>query len=143
MLWLWCRLAAIALIQPPAREPPYTASGALKRPKRIYQKDFEKTQPVSRASFRNCTTGKDVPSHSAEAPWSQQLSPDLMANTIYTSDPTHPSLLRSVLYWSSGNKMWTHASTTLPRISHSPHFIVSLRFHPKTHPPLCWICKGS
>ena len=33
LLWLWCRLAAIALIQPLAREPPYATGAALKRKK--------------------------------------------------------------------------------------------------------------
>ena len=30
LLWLWCRLAAIALIRPLAWEPPYAAGAALK-----------------------------------------------------------------------------------------------------------------
>ena len=33
LLWLWCRLAAAALIQPLAWEPPYGASVALKKQK--------------------------------------------------------------------------------------------------------------
>ena len=35
LLWLWCRPAATALIQPLAREPPYAVSAALKRQKKI------------------------------------------------------------------------------------------------------------
>ena len=31
LLWLWCRLAAVATIQPLAWEPPYAAGVALKR----------------------------------------------------------------------------------------------------------------
>ena len=31
LLWLWCRLAAAALIQPLARELPYAVGAALKR----------------------------------------------------------------------------------------------------------------
>ena len=31
-LWLWCRSAAIAPIQPLGGEPPYAADAALKRP---------------------------------------------------------------------------------------------------------------
>ena len=31
LLWLWCRLAAIALIRPLAWEPPYAAGAALKK----------------------------------------------------------------------------------------------------------------
>ena len=34
LLWLWCRLAAIAPIQPLAWEPPYAVGVALKRPKK-------------------------------------------------------------------------------------------------------------
>ena len=31
LLWLWCRLAAVALIPPLAWEPPYASGAALKR----------------------------------------------------------------------------------------------------------------
>ena len=31
LLWLWCRLAAVALIRPLAWEPPYAASSVLKK----------------------------------------------------------------------------------------------------------------
>ena len=34
LLWLWCRLAATALIQPLAWEPPCAASAALEMAKR-------------------------------------------------------------------------------------------------------------
>ena len=40
LLWLWCRLAAAALIRPLAWEPPYAASVALKRK----NKEKEKAQ---------------------------------------------------------------------------------------------------
>ena len=33
LLWLWCRLAAVALIRPLAWEPPYAMGAALKRQK--------------------------------------------------------------------------------------------------------------
>ena len=33
LLWLWCELAAVALIQPLAWEPPYAAGAALKKKK--------------------------------------------------------------------------------------------------------------
>jgi len=35
LLWLWCRLAAAALIQPLAWEPPYAAGVALKKKKAV------------------------------------------------------------------------------------------------------------
>ena len=35
LLWLWCRLAAIALIRPLAQESSYVAGTALKRQKKI------------------------------------------------------------------------------------------------------------
>ena len=31
LLWLWCRLAAVALIRPLAWEPPYAVGAALKK----------------------------------------------------------------------------------------------------------------
>ena len=34
MLWLWCRQAAVALVQPLAWEPPYATGAALKKQKR-------------------------------------------------------------------------------------------------------------
>ena len=43
LLWLWCRLAAIAPIRPLAWEPPYAAGVALKRQKQ----DKQKTNLVS------------------------------------------------------------------------------------------------
>ena len=33
LLWLWCSLAAVALIRPLAWETPYATGAALKRPK--------------------------------------------------------------------------------------------------------------
>ena len=36
MLWLWCRLAAAAPIQPLAGELPYAAGAALKRKKKMF-----------------------------------------------------------------------------------------------------------
>ena len=38
VLWLWCRLAAAAPIQPPAWEPPYAVSTALKITKKKKKK---------------------------------------------------------------------------------------------------------
>ena len=35
LLWLWCRLAATALIRPLAWEPPYTVGVALKKKKKL------------------------------------------------------------------------------------------------------------
>ena len=34
LLWLWCRLAAVALIQSLAWEPPYAVGAALKKKKK-------------------------------------------------------------------------------------------------------------
>ena len=39
LLWLWCRPEAIALIEPLAWEPPYSASAALKRQKEKKKKE--------------------------------------------------------------------------------------------------------
>ena len=52
LLWLWCRLAAVALIPPLAWEPPYAQGVALKRQKK---KNVHKTSPqqivLIRANF--------------------------------------------------------------------------------------------
>ena len=37
LLWLWYRLAAVALIQPPAWELPYAVSAALEKAKKQQQ----------------------------------------------------------------------------------------------------------
>ena len=42
LLWLWCRLAAVAPTGPLAWEPPYAAGVALKRPKKK-KKERKKT----------------------------------------------------------------------------------------------------
>ena len=39
LLWLWCRLAAVALIRPLVWEPPYAAGVALKRQNKTKQKN--------------------------------------------------------------------------------------------------------
>jgi len=44
LLWLWCRLAAAALIRPIAWEPPYAAGVALKRQKNIKKKRKRKKE---------------------------------------------------------------------------------------------------
>ena len=56
LLWLWFRLAAVALIQPLAWEPPYAISAALKSKKKKKKKEKKKkkffiqvvTKPVLR-----------------------------------------------------------------------------------------------
>ena len=42
LLWLWCRLVAVALIQPLAWEPPYTMGAALKSKNQIKTKQTNK-----------------------------------------------------------------------------------------------------
>ena len=42
LLWLWCRTAAVALIQPLVWEPPYAAGTALKRQKEKKRKEKKK-----------------------------------------------------------------------------------------------------
>ena len=41
LLWLWCRLAAVALIGPIAWEPPYAAGAALKRKKKTINYNYK------------------------------------------------------------------------------------------------------
>ena len=47
LLWLWCRLAAVALIRPLAWGPPYARGVALKRQKKKKRKTKEKIKVVS------------------------------------------------------------------------------------------------
>ena len=46
--WLWCRLAAVSLIRPLAREAPYAVGAALKRQKtkKILQETVDRTHEV-------------------------------------------------------------------------------------------------
>ena len=46
MLWLWCRLAAVPLIRPLAREPPDASDMALERPKKKRKKERQKRNPA-------------------------------------------------------------------------------------------------
>ena len=46
VLWLWCRLAAVALIGSLAREPPYATGAALKKPKKKKKKIVPKEQKL-------------------------------------------------------------------------------------------------
>ena len=46
LLWLWCSLAAVALIRPLAWEPPYAMGAALKKKKRKKEKKKKKNQMV-------------------------------------------------------------------------------------------------
>ena len=42
LLWLWCGLAAVALIRPLAWEPPYFTGAALKKDQKKTKKDEKK-----------------------------------------------------------------------------------------------------
>ena len=53
LLWLWCRLAAVAPISPPAWEPPYVVGVALKRQKT--KKEFFLRVPVVAQWIQNPT----------------------------------------------------------------------------------------
>ena len=46
LLWLWCRLAAVAPIQPLAWELPYAAGVALKKPKKQKKKKKGKKKRI-------------------------------------------------------------------------------------------------
>ena len=47
LLWPWCRPAAVALIRPLAREPPYAAGVALKKKKEKKRKPEQKSKTRS------------------------------------------------------------------------------------------------
>ena len=44
LLWLWCRLAAVAPIRPLAWEPPYATGTALKRQKKKIYNELNSSQ---------------------------------------------------------------------------------------------------
>ena len=53
LLWLWCRLAAIALIRPLAWEPPYAPGVALQRKARKGEREKEREKAKERKKERN------------------------------------------------------------------------------------------
>ena len=65
LLWLWCRLAATALIRPLAWEPPYATGVALEKAKRPKKKKKEKKKkkygvPVMAQWLMNLTRNHEV-----------------------------------------------------------------------------------
>ena len=52
MLWLWYRLAAIALVRPLAWEPPYAVEAALEKAKRQKDKKKKKKRRQTRMGKR-------------------------------------------------------------------------------------------
>ena len=53
LLWLWCRVAAAALIQPPAQELPYAKDAALKRRKQTNKNKKQNKTPTKTRSCRH------------------------------------------------------------------------------------------
>ena len=70
LLWLWCRLAAVALIRPLAWELPYAKSVALKSKKRKKEREF----PKHKIAFQ-CWTAKTVFKGKCPLKWSLMISP--------------------------------------------------------------------
>ena len=64
LLWLWCRLAAVAPIRPLAWEPPYGTGVALKR-----QKDKRKEKRREEEKKRKGKKRKEIPGVPAVAKW--------------------------------------------------------------------------
>ena len=64
LLWLWCRLAATALIRPLAWEPPYASGAALKKTKK--QKTNKKKNPIKVSYGEARTRFKSFPLPQAE-----------------------------------------------------------------------------
>ena len=54
LLWLWCRLAAVAPIQPLAWESPYTAGAALKSKRKKKKQKKPKTKPKKPQTKQLC-----------------------------------------------------------------------------------------
>ena len=55
-LWLWCRLAAVALIRPLAWEPPYAEEAALEKEKKAKRKEKEKEELHTTAHINGAQT---------------------------------------------------------------------------------------
>ena len=51
LLWLWRRLAAVALIRPLAWEPPYAIMGAVLKRQKEKKKDTERKQDIKFVGF--------------------------------------------------------------------------------------------
>jgi len=60
LLWLWCRLAAVAMIQPLAWEPPYAVGGSPKKTKQKQNKtsDVTKKETDSQMQRTNLPEGR-------------------------------------------------------------------------------------
>ena len=57
LLWLWCRLAAAAPIQPLAWELPYTAQAALEKKKKKKRKEKKKKLKAQALHELECVPG--------------------------------------------------------------------------------------
>ena len=80
LLWLWCRLAAIAPIQSLAWEPPYVAGAALKR-----QKDRKTERQTERKTDRQTDRKKERERHTTLMPDAIRTYPGKMPNKIVTN----------------------------------------------------------
>mgnify|MGYP001419309280 CR=1 FL=1 len=60
VLWLWCRLAAVALIGSLAREPPYATGAALKKPKKKKKDSTQRTKALTSGRFNSTSPTTDV-----------------------------------------------------------------------------------
>ena len=115
MLWLWCRLAAVALIQPLAWEPPHAVGVALKRPKKthicIYVyiletwsfQDWKLSQQLLATPARN--TQMEILTHVMHVPifrQDTQIGPAVLAlYTCYLFSLTDAATLHSLISASS------------------------------------------
>ena len=65
LLWLWCRLAVIALIRPLAGELPYASVAALKRPKTNKQTNKKNKKQKKREKEKEKDKRKKIKFHAA------------------------------------------------------------------------------
>ena len=59
-LWLWGRLAAVALIQPLAWEPPYATGSGPRKGKRTKKKKKERKKERKKEQFCQCYLSKGL-----------------------------------------------------------------------------------
>ena len=112
LLWLWCRPAAVALIQPLAWEPLYAAGVALKR-----QKTKKRKEKKERKGMYICLTGSLCWGQKTDIQPNSQAKGILPASTFALFKPSTDCLLLThageghLLYSVYQCKCWSHPET--------------------------------
>ena len=109
LLWLWCGLAAVALIRPLTWELPYAAGAVLKRQKGTHTKKFLPLKHDLLGSLLNFPGGLSVfLSLSFTPPTTLAISQSPLISSFYTLDHYSPAPITPV----QGTRQLEIASTT-------------------------------